>query len=339
MTRARGRRLSPARSAACVLRLVRSRARIPAAADVDLRPPVRPRGAGPRSRRDLPRVRRGGQGRSRRRCGSSPALAVTEVSAPGTRVLVSCEEQAPGQPLRSGSRGGGFAGQQRILRGRVLRLQLPGARGCLINELTPRGIGEPPGPGRNQGPLRRRHGRGRRCTRAPPAASTTGWSSHRSRSGGELHRRALQALGGPRRGRRDRRHGASRPGLMPARCAFDFWVPGGEGLGGNNGVLSLYERPGGALLDGVLYSNRTSRVRRAVRGLRISRHAAARAEELVRRRRVEDRGGTRVPPRTVSAPRGRRAPARSAGHRRSADTDSAADWHIVPTRGSTLRDG
>ena len=51
---------------------------------------------------------------------------------------------------------------------------------------------------------------------------------------------------------------AGSAGLDASPSAFDFWVPGGDGLGGNNGVLSLYERPGGAMLDGVLYSNRTS---------------------------------------------------------------------------------
>ena len=41
-------------------------------------------------------------------------------------------------------------------------------------------------------------------------------------------------------------------------AAWDLWVRGSTGLGGNNGVVSLYSRPGGTCLDGVLYSNRTS---------------------------------------------------------------------------------
>jgi hypothetical protein len=47
-------------------------------------------------------------------------------------------------------------------------------------------------------------------------------------------------------------------GLDASDQAFDFWIPDGAGISGNNGVISLYDRPGGKILDGVLYSNRTS---------------------------------------------------------------------------------
>ena len=40
--------------------------------------------------------------------------------------------------------------------------------------------------------------------------------------------------------------------------AWDFWVEHGEGLSGNNGVVSLYSHTAGDLIDGFLYSNRTS---------------------------------------------------------------------------------
>ena len=47
-------------------------------------------------------------------------------------------------------------------------------------------------------------------------------------------------------------------GLDSSAAAYDFWVPEGTGLNGNNGVVSLYSRIGGPVLDAILYSNRTS---------------------------------------------------------------------------------
>jgi hypothetical protein len=116
--------------------------------------------------------------------------------------------------------------------------------------------------------------------------------------------------------------------------AFDFWIPGGQGLGGNNGVLSVYERPGGALIDGALYSNRTSQSDEDYGGFGSS-NMRAQAEELVR-----DGGwriaGERVTPEDALNPdgtTGTRSICRSSG---SVDTDSAGDWHIVPTRGASF---
>ncbi len=47
-------------------------------------------------------------------------------------------------------------------------------------------------------------------------------------------------------------------GLDASATAYDFWVRGASGLNGNNGVLSVYSRIGGGVLDAILYSNRTS---------------------------------------------------------------------------------
>jgi hypothetical protein len=112
--------------------------------------------------------------------------------------------------------------------------------------------------------------------------------------------------------------------------AWDFWLKDGKGLGGNNGVLSLYERPGGACMDGILYSNRTSQSDEAYRGFG-SAEMLARADKL-----VGDGGwkasGPHVTPEDGVSPEGStstRSLCRSSG---SADTDAAEDWHIVPTR-------
>ncbi len=40
--------------------------------------------------------------------------------------------------------------------------------------------------------------------------------------------------------------------------AWDFFIPEGIGLSGNNGVITVTYTPQGALMDGVFYSNRTS---------------------------------------------------------------------------------
>ena len=106
---------------------------------------------------------------------------------------------------------------------------------------------------------------------------------------------------------------AASKGFDAADTAFDFWLRDGRGLGGNNGVLSLCDRPGGACLDGVLYSNRTSSVGRAVRGLWIGGDARPRG------RAGEDAGRGRPPVpgsrrRTGSARKVPPARGRFAGH-------------------------
>jgi hypothetical protein len=149
-------------------------------------------------------------------------------------------------------------------------------------------------------------------------------------------------------------------GLDASDLAYDFWIPEGAGISGNNGVISCYDRPGGAILDGVLYSNRTSDSDEKYGGFG-TRDSWERAQEL-----VADGGwliaGEQVRPEDAVSPEGStgtRSICRSAGAAGSADatgpgdagsgeadmvdtdtaavdTDTAADWHIVPTRGFTF---
>ena len=74
---------------------------------------------------------------------------------------------------------------------------------------------------------------------------------------------------------------ASSGGVDACATAYDFWVAGGRGISGNNGVLSVYQRPGGNLVDGVLYSNRNSTSDEKYLGFG-SAAMLARAEEVVR---------------------------------------------------------
>ncbi len=123
-------------------------------------------------------------------------------------------------------------------------------------------------------------------------------------------------------------------GLDATPTAYDFWLPGGTGLSGNNGVLSLYDRPGGAMLDGVLYSNRSSAADSLYRGFG-SAATLARAEELVRE------GGwlaaqEAVRPEDAVNPDSSTATRSLCRSSDSADSNTAGDWHVVPTRGSTF---
>jgi len=123
-------------------------------------------------------------------------------------------------------------------------------------------------------------------------------------------------------------------GLDSSEYAYDFWIPEGAGISGNNGVISLYARPGGEILDGVLYSDRSSDSDERYWGFG-TLDSLERAEEL-----VGDGGwiilADRVRPEDAVSPEGStgtRSICRSAA---SEDTDTAADWHIVPTRGFTF---
>ena len=125
-------------------------------------------------------------------------------------------------------------------------------------------------------------------------------------------------------------------GLDSHPGARDFWVEGGTGLSGNNGVIALYSNPFGDVLDAVVYSNRTSASDTDYRGFgstavldRVDTMAEANAwlgeDELLRPEdcvNPEDSTATRSICRLSSAE----------------DTDCSADWHIVPTSTCTFGD-
>jgi hypothetical protein len=116
--------------------------------------------------------------------------------------------------------------------------------------------------------------------------------------------------------------------------AWDYWVPEGNGLSGNNGVLTVYDKPEGRLLDGVLYSNRTSSSDQKYRGFG-TKDVMLKADEL------HSEGGWKAAGELISPEDGinpdqstsTRSICRSSS---SLDTDLSADWHVTPTRGSTF---
>jgi hypothetical protein len=118
-------------------------------------------------------------------------------------------------------------------------------------------------------------------------------------------------------------------GLDASADAYDFWVPGGSGLSGNNGVIALYTSPEGELIDGVLYSNRTSASDEKYRGFG-TRKVMERADELA------EAGGWKyagelIAPEDAIDPEDSTATRSMCRSSSSEDTDSKEDWHIVPT--------
>ena len=116
--------------------------------------------------------------------------------------------------------------------------------------------------------------------------------------------------------------------------AWDFWIEGGGGISGNNGVIAVYRSSTGPLIDGFLYSNRTSSSDENYRGFGSTR-------ALERADRLHAQNGWLASERVV-APEDAVDPEDSTATRSMCrmpagnDSDSAADWHIVPTRGSSF---
>ncbi len=116
--------------------------------------------------------------------------------------------------------------------------------------------------------------------------------------------------------------------------AWDFWIAGGSGLSGNNGVISIYSSARGTPIDGFLYSNRTSSSDERYRGFGSNR-ALERADQLAAQEEWQIAGRAAAPEDAVNPEdsTATRSMCRSPG---AEDTDTAADWHIVPTRGSSF---
>ena len=111
--------------------------------------------------------------------------------------------------------------------------------------------------------------------------------------------------------------------------AWDLWVDGGTGLSGNNGTITLFTNPGGNLIDGVLYSNRTSTSDENYRGFG-STAVMNNADRLF------ELGGWTASAELI-APEDAINPEDSTATRSMCrevifvDTNSKEDWHIVPT--------
>jgi hypothetical protein len=113
-----------------------------------------------------------------------------------------------------------------------------------------------------------------------------------------------------------------------------LWYRAADGaLSGTNGALSLCASPNGGMIDAVLYSIRTVESDTKYGGF----GSAALRDRVAA---VVDAGAwnASAPPRPEDCARSTgttstRTICRSSS---SADSDSGSDWHVVPTKGSTL---
>ena len=261
-----------------------------------------------------------------------PPLAVADVTGASTHVILRGETQAPGRlySLEAEARdahgnSASFAAQFYGFNGRVPRL--------LINELTPRGSGNHPdlvelkvlSAGNMGGVVLFLGTPGSYDARIvfPPFDVEAG-------SFIVVH---LKPTGGAEEVDETRNTTASK-GFDASDAAFDFWLRDSRGLGGNNGVLSLCDRPGGACLDGVLYSNRTIQSDERYGGFG-SEEMRTRAEELVKLGAWKP-SGARVTPEDGVNPEGSTGTRSLCRSSASRDNDRPEDWHVVPTRAATF---
>jgi hypothetical protein len=127
---------------------------------------------------------------------------------------------------------------------------------------------------------------------------------------------------------------AASGGLDASADAWDLWYAVGDGsLSGANGALCICTSPNGAIIDAVVYSERTLDSDSKYGGFgstTLQRRVLAMVEAG-----AWDAGDPPDPARCApsGASTSTRTICRSSG---SDDTNSGTDWHIVPTKGATL---
>lgn len=123
-------------------------------------------------------------------------------------------------------------------------------------------------------------------------------------------------------------------GLLSSDGARDFWIPGSPGLPGNNGAITLYARRKGTVIDAVIWSDRDDAPDDEKLGWTSDGYKFAcdlslkavwiseKAEILYPSEAIDVSGSTA----TRSLCRGSIP----------VDSDTAGDWHTVPTRGQSF---
>ena len=258
----------------------------------------------------------------------SPPLAVTEITGPGRQIEIRGQTQSPGRLYTLEAEAEDAKGNRASFmadfygyNGRV--------PGLLINEFTPQGSGNHPDLVE---------------LKALTAGNLGGMVLYQGTPASFDNRIVFPPLevaegafvlvhwkptGDPAEVNETQDMTASK-GFDASDGAWDLWVADGKGLSGNNGVLSLHDRPGGKCLDGVLYSNRTSQSDESYRGFG-SAETLARAEELVQAGGWKP-AGARVSPEDAVNPDGSTGTRSICRLSHPVDTNSSEDWHIVPTR-------
>lgn len=111
--------------------------------------------------------------------------------------------------------------------------------------------------------------------------------------------------------------------------ARDFWIKDGSGLTSSNGALTIYTSSGGTLLDAVIYSTRTSSSDQTYRGFG-SNAMIYKVDTIVEELGWQKAGELLTPEECInpSISTATRSICRSSI---PVDTNTKADWHIVPT--------
>jgi len=123
-------------------------------------------------------------------------------------------------------------------------------------------------------------------------------------------------------------------GLLTSDEARDFWVPESPGLPGNNGAVTLFSREGGDVIDAVLWSDRADN--REDEKLGWTSEGFIFASDLAEADAWKTGiGGIPFPSEAIDVSRSTatRSLCRKAV---PGDSDTASDWHTVPTRGQTF---
>ncbi len=123
-------------------------------------------------------------------------------------------------------------------------------------------------------------------------------------------------------------------GLNTNPEAWDLWLEGGSGLSGNNGTITVFSNPMGKLIDGLIYSNRTSSSDDKYRGFG-STSTMNKADRLVELKGWVPKGDLISPEDTIN-PEDSTATRSICRNSVFSDTNKAADWHIVPTSTSSF---
>ncbi|GAB4365004.1 MAG: hypothetical protein Kow009_01740 [Spirochaetales bacterium] len=116
--------------------------------------------------------------------------------------------------------------------------------------------------------------------------------------------------------------------------AYDFWARGTGNLSADNDVLSLYSNPEGELLDAVLYSSKEYEEGEKYNGFGTS-------SMLEKVRSLQEEGGWAFTgpepyPSDAVNPTGATSRRSLCRDSRFTDTNSKADWHIVPSGSATF---
>jgi len=123
-------------------------------------------------------------------------------------------------------------------------------------------------------------------------------------------------------------------GLNVHPDAWDLWVEAGSGLSGNNGTITLFSNPRGILIDGVLYSNRTSSSDESYRGFG-STATMNKADRLIELDGWNSEYDLIAPEDAIN-PEDSTATRSMCRESLYSDTNYHTDWHIVPTSTATF---